>query len=425
MSQGMPRSQCRRSILLAFPWSNENVRADARALQRAGMLSLFCTTIAWRRSQALIGWLPSWLRAEFGRRVFEGIDPRLIRTFPGAEIARQIGRRIGLSALTRHETGWASADGVSRDFDERVARLVSKRRVRADAVYAYEYAALRTFKAAADAGMRRFYELPIGYWRAGLRIMTEERERKPEWASTIELLRDSAEKNARKDEEISTADHIIVPSRFVQKTLIEHPAMRATVDVVPYGAPTAVPIGPRSHGGKLRLLYVGHLSQRKGISYLFDAMNGLRDVATLTLVGPRPSGACPPLDIELQHHEWLGTVPHERVLELMSRHDLFIFPSLFEGFALVILEAMAQGLPVVATANSGADMAIEHGVNGFIVPIRDADAIARHVIEFFNDRERLAAMSAAAARRAADMSWAAREALFIETLRMRLATSVG
>jgi alpha-maltose-1-phosphate synthase len=415
----------RAAFLLAFPSSNQNVRADAIALERAGMLSLFCTTIAWRRSRSLFGFLPPGIRRELERRRFDGIDPARISTFPALELVRLIASRLGLSALTRHEVGWASFDGVSRAFDRHVARLIRRGSVSASAVYAYEYAAKRTFEAAAERGMRRFYELPIGYWRAGVRIMTEERERNPEWALTMEALQDSAEKQEQKDAEIRAADHIIVPSDFVRATLREHPAVTATVDVIPYGAPMPRPsaLAARSRGAKLRLLFVGHLSQRKGISYLFDAMRQLQSVATLTLVGPRVGGACPTLDGELKRHNWIAAVSHGQVLEIMSQHDIFVFPSLFEGLALVLLEAMAQGLPVVTTSNSGGSMVVDDGANGFVVPIRDPYAIVDAVLKLYNDRDRLASMSTAALRKAEEMSWAAREKALVALLHRRMVAS--
>ena len=408
--------------MLAFPSNNQNVRADALALKRAGMLSLFCTTIAWRRSRSLFGFLPSGVRRELERRVFDGIDPARISIFPARELVRLSASRLGLSALTRHEVGWASFDGVSRAFDRHVARLIRRGSTNASAVYAYEYAAKRTFEAAAERSMRRFYELPIGYWRAGLRILKEERERNPEWAKTIEALQDSSEKHQCKDDEIATADHIIVPSDFVRMTLREHPAINATIDVIHYGAPPAnsVALAARKRAPKLRLLYVGHLNQRKGISYLFDAMQRLQGAATLTLIGPKPDVECVALSAALKHHNWLGTMPHERVLEIMARHDVFVFPTLFEGLALVVLEAMAQGLPVITTPNSGAAAVIHDGRDGFIVPIRDADAIVARVLELARDGDRLAVMSAAALKKAEQISWAAREAIFIDTVRSRM-----
>jgi glycosyltransferase involved in cell wall biosynthesis len=159
------------------------------------------------------------------------------------------------------------------------------------------------------------------------------------------------------------------------------------------------------------------------VSYLFEAMHRLGGLATLTLVGPKSDSECPALERELQHHEWLGAVPQRRVLEIMSAHDVFVFPSLFEGMALVIPEAMSEGLPVIATPNSGAGMMVSDGVDGFIVPIRDAEAIVSRVAELASDRDRLAEMSAAALVKAAQMSWASRERLLIATLRNRMVAS--
>jgi glycosyltransferase involved in cell wall biosynthesis len=270
--------------------------------------------------------------------------------------------------------------------------------------------------------MRCCYELPIGYWRAGLEILSLERDRRPEWAATIDVERDSDEKRMRKDAELEAADHVIVPSDFVRDTLAAHPTLTAPVDVIPYGAPPPrlEILVARRRATKLRLLFVGQLSQRKGISYLFEAMRRLHDEATLTLVGQKPDGECAALTDELKRHNWLGTVPHSRVLEIMAQHDVFIFPSLFEGFALVLLEAMAQGLPVITTRNSGGNMAVHDGADGFIIPIRDPEAIVRCVSLLADDRERLESMSRAALAKAAQMSWASREEAFIGVIREHL-----
>ena len=134
----------------------------------------------------------------------------------------------------------------------------------------------------------------------------------------------------------------------------------------------------------------------------------------------RVGGYCPALEAELKRFEWLGSVPHELVFTIMRQHDIFVFPSLFEGLALVILEAMAQGLPVITTRNSGGPMAIDDGVNGFIVPIRDPDAIVGRVLELHGDRDRLASMGMAAWSKAEQMSWAARGRLMVDMLRSRL-----
>ncbi|HYC14483.1 MAG TPA: glycosyltransferase family 4 protein, partial [Stellaceae bacterium] len=355
-------------ILLSYPGKNQNVLKDLLALQRADMLALFCTTIAWRPEGALNGIVPAGIRGQLERRVFEGVDPRLIRAFPAREWVRQVALRLGLRALTRHERGWASFDAVAYGLDARVSALVRGGQTRAAAIYGYECSSLASFAAAAGAGMRRFYELTTGYWRAAARILGEESERNPEWAVTMEGLQDSAVKKARKDAELGNADHVFVPSSFVRTTLGEHPSLTASVEVMPYGAPPPNPraLMARGRAPALRLLYVGNLTQQKGLSYLFDAMRSLGNAATLTLIGQKPTPHCAALEDALGRYEWMGVLSHAEVLEVMARHDLLVLPTLFDGFGLVILEAMAQGLPVIATPNSGAPDTIEEGKDGFI-----------------------------------------------------------
>jgi glycosyltransferase involved in cell wall biosynthesis len=93
------------------------------------------------------------------------------------------------------------------------------------------------------------------------------------------------------------------------------------------------------------------------------------------------------------------------MLAEMARQDVLVFPSLFEGFGLVILEAMAQGVPVITTEATAGPEVITEGEDGFIVPIRDANAIAARLDQLATDRERLRAMSVAAHAKAARLGW--------------------
>jgi glycosyltransferase involved in cell wall biosynthesis len=90
----------------------------------------------------------------------------------------------------------------------------------------------------------------------------------------------------------------------------------------------------------------------------------------------------------------------------MRNHDVLVFPSLFEGFGLVILEAMSQGMTVITTPNTGGPDVTTDGENGFIVPIRSAEAIAERLETLVFDRKRLASMKEAALKTSRAMSWA-------------------
>jgi glycosyltransferase involved in cell wall biosynthesis len=152
------------------------------------------------------------------------------------------------------------------------------------------------------------------------------------------------------------------------------------------------------------VLYVGSLSQRKGLAYLLDAVETMGRSVELTLIGKRVA-ACKPLDAALQTHRWIDRLPHHGILDAMRSHDVLVFPSLFEGFGLVLTEALSQGMPILSTSHTCAPDIIEDGREGFIVPIRDADAIAEKLTLIHEDRSRLQGMKEAALQRARSMGW--------------------
>jgi alpha-maltose-1-phosphate synthase len=157
------------------------------------------------------------------------------------------------------------------------------------------------------------------------------------------------------------------------------------------------------------VLYVGSLGQRKGLSYALDAVDSLGSQVSLTLIGKVTAPQCRPLMAALRRHHWIETLPHPQILEQMRQHDVLLFPTLFDGFGLVITEALSQGLPVITTINSGAPECIRDGVEGFLVPIRNSQAIAERLQQLADDRDQLAAMRQACLRRAAELSWAGYE----------------
>jgi glycosyltransferase involved in cell wall biosynthesis len=102
------------------------------------------------------------------------------------------------------------------------------------------------------------------------------------------------------------------------------------------------------------------------------------------------------LDKALEKHHWIPALAHDQILQLMRTHDALVFPSLSDGFGMVLTEALSQGLPVIATHNSCGPDIIEEGGTGFVVPIRDAQAIAEKLELLDLDRDRLDAMKRAA-----------------------------
>lgn len=380
-------------ILVSHPTGNENVRQALTAFDDAGLLGEFWTTLSWNPEGFLHKFLPVSLGNLLKRRSYSPSIRDRTHTVPVREIGRLLGNVF-------------SIDSVSAALDARVARRI-RATARNEAIrcaYAYEDAALETFRAAAQKGFSRIYDLPIGYWRVGQRIFAEEAEREPEWASTLTGTRDTPEKLERKDEELRLANRLVVASSFTGKTLAEAP-VDASVEMIPYGAPSPLSADILPSSGPLKLLFVGSLGQRKGLSYLLKACEMLGNKITLTLLGRKTAPDCRPLEAATRRHRWIPTLDHAGVLREMHEHDVLVFPSLFEGFGLVVVEAMAQGTPVITTENTCGPDIIEDGVDGYLVPIRSAEAIAGKIDLLAGDPERLMAMKIAARQKAELHPW--------------------
>ena len=394
-----------RQVLLTHPTGNEFSRAALAGLQAASLLGEFSTAVATFPGNVWSMLARTPVGKDFARREFPQSLHHLTKQRPAREIARLVANKARLKILTTHETGPLSVDAVYRDLDRKVAKRIAAKSFRA--VYAYEDGALESFRAAKRAGTRCLYDLPIGYWRAAQRFLDTERERWPQWAATMPGFRDSADKLARKDEELQLADRIYVASSFTRSTLVDYPGELAPIEVIPYGYP--LPGEPRDYSRlgkrKLKMLFVGGLSQRKGIADVFAVAESMSSDAELTVLGNGPIESCQPLSSALKRHRWIPSTPHTRVLELMREHDVLLFPSLFEGFGLVITEAMSQGTPVITTdRTAGADL-IEHGTNGWLVEAGNTEALKTQVEQILNDPDSIALCGENARQSAALRSW--------------------
>jgi alpha-maltose-1-phosphate synthase len=391
-------------IILSHPTGNENVRQVALAFAEANLLEEFFVTLNWNPGLAFDRILPPRLRQSFRRRSFPELVRHRTRSQPMREAMRLFFGAIHLPLCSKHERGFLSIDAISAALDRAVAAEVGKN-ANCKLVYAYEDCAIATFAAAERRRIPRVYDLPIGYWRAGQRMFVEESECEPEWTPTLTGARDSHEKLARKDEETRLATRVVVASTFTKSTLAQAPHQRP-VTVIPYGAPPAATNEIAKGGAKLKILFTGSLGQRKGLSYALRAVEliGERN-CELTLLGRKAAEGCRPLDQAVRAHRWLPSLSHARVLLEMRQHDVLIFPSLFEGFGLAITEAMSQGTPVITTAHTAGPDIIDDGVDGFIVPIRSAEAIAEKLGLLARDRERLRAMKISAREKAQRHSW--------------------
>jgi glycosyltransferase involved in cell wall biosynthesis len=391
------------SVLLSHPTGNQNVRNALRSLAENRMLAEFWTTIAWNPERRWNQVLPSGLRMQLARRAFAEAPRERVKSVPWREVVRLGARPTLLKNLLCSGERPFSIIGMYRHFDGKVARRLRESKV--DAVYAYEGGALQTFREARRLGIATLYELPSAYWYWEHRLLSEEAERNPEFAGLLPKLKDSPGHMQWKDEELDLADFVFVPSQHVRHSLTGV-VPDEKIRVINYGAPPVRSRKPVSCDSirPLRVLFVGALIQRKGIGYLLDAVDQLGSQVELTIVGGRFQ-ANSRVDEACSRWRWFESLPHSRVLDLMQEADVLVLPSLTEGCALVVLEALACGLPVIVTPNTGSLEFVRDGCEGFVVPIGSSDAIADRLNALNRNRELLAAMSRNAHATAAEKSW--------------------
>ena len=193
----------------------------------------------------------------------------------------------------------------------------------------------------------------------------------------------------RMAKEQNYCDAIHVASNWVKNSYIANGFPEDKIKVIPYGANLdKFKIASRQIKRKFTVLCVGNISLIKGQLYLLEAWKKLNlPDAELIIVGAMTSSVKGLIEPYREFFTHYSFIPHHELKEIYNQADLFILPSLNDGFGLVVLEAMACGLPVIVTENTGASDAIEDGDNGFIIPACSPEALMEKIEFFFRNRK--------------------------------------
>jgi len=289
-------------------------------------------------------------------------------------------------------------------------RLFCERCVRrgfgtANSVYVYNGAGLEILQSARRGGLFSVVDQTSAAMRWDAKLLMEEAERWPDWATPEDSVEGWEEMSKREEEEWQLADRIICGSRYVADTIKAVGGPVEKCRVVPYGygeekdksgnlkpekdknqkaeslndCVSAPASGFRSHPSSLsarplRVLFVGTLCLRKGIPYLCEVMGLLKDdKIQFRIVGPSHTTEQGVSSLR-QFAEVVGSIPRSALAEHYEWADVLVLPSLSEGSANVCHEAASHGIPMIITPNAG--FALENGMAGSIVPIRSPTAIA-------------------------------------------------
>lgn len=281
----------------------------------------------------------------------------------------------------------------------------------AQAVYAFNGAAVEIFEAAKRSGLKCLLDMTIAPLEVVDKLLDEERQQFPDWEIGQSMPNPPDTLIARERREWELADLILCGSDYVADSLAEVGVETSKCRVVRWGYSGASTESDRSHRtAPLRVLVAGTVELRKGIPYVLQAAASLpperfhfRCVGPLridsrhlhrTQHGDPHSGGC--------RVEFAGPVARSEMSREYQNADVLVHSSLAEGSANVCYEALAHGLPVIATPNAGA--AITNGVEGFVIPIRSAEAIASSLERLARDTELRQSMGNAGRKRAATLT---------------------
>jgi len=379
----------------------------ALAFQETQQLAWYATSIfydptiwPYRLERLVPRGLAARLHRNFQRRYSPALSPALVRQFSYWEWAETAARRLGA-----HRLAARANERGNVAFGTMVTGLAEREPV--DVVWGYNTSALEVFRWANQRGICCVLDQTIGHSVTLDRIMIREYGLNPGFffhpqiPSTTSVIE-------RQNEELELADLVVVGSEWCGRTLIENGCAPEKIRVVAYGYdetlfPSTVPNRRPLGGRPVEFLFVGQLHARKGIAHLLQAFDEIPSAnAKLTLVGGLavPPTALAPYRQRVHH---IDSLPRSEVVKHFSSADCFIFPSLFEGSAIVLHEATGAGLGIVQSRAAGDG--VRGGTNGDIIDEVSADHIRRAVLRLLDAPERLLAWQDASWRQRGERTW--------------------
>jgi len=401
------------SVLISHPSVAPFVQQAARALLEQGELDRFITSVRFDPTSTVQRLLCAASRtlglsfeAQLKRRSVTEIPLSNIESHPWGEIARHFSSYLDRSGRLT-DLVWERTEAA---FDRIVARRV---RASHSAVYGFEYCSLATFTRAHELGVRIVYDMPAPEPRYVQGLLDAEISRFPELQTPLyhhTVLREGR-RIARRRAEWNASDLVIAASRFTRDSFAHAGLSIDKVRVVPYGAPPTVISADalQGHGSDhvpLRLIWAGTFSIRKGAHYLLEAWRkgNLGRYAHLKVFGTQslPDRLLRPAPDNI---DFAGSVPRSALMEQYRTSDALIFPTLCDGFGMVVTEAWSQGLPVITTDRAGAAELMQPLRNGLLIKAASSDAIGSALEWCVDHRKELRAMRESALATAAGWQW--------------------
>jgi glycosyltransferase involved in cell wall biosynthesis len=393
-------------IIVSNPSVAPHVRQTVKAYNDAGYLYKLFTSFFDHLDNKFSSFLRKIkpLQKEVSRRAFHELPIERFVSRPIPELLRSVAARVLSPTITDRIWEWSELG-----FDKWVAGNLNLST--ADAVHTYEHAALATLKRAGELSLFGIYEQPSQHHAFFTTIAKQQIALYPELNSAAaELLINAkaAKRNKRRDRELTLASLIICNSTFTKTTLVAGGVDEKKITVIPLAFPEVNPQPkPLRDKKPLVFIYAGNQSLRKASHLLYLAWrkcNFSADEAELWLIGkmllPETLRSNLPGKVTIKEN-----IPHEEMMALYQKADVFVLPTLADGFGMVITEAMSQGVPVVSSANSCGPDVIEHNKNGWIITAGDVDMLVDQMKWCVANPENVQSCGEAAKIKAAEWQW--------------------
>jgi glycosyltransferase involved in cell wall biosynthesis len=365
--------------------------AIPRSLHQAGQLAQLITD-AWVPPNSLFNTLPPSVLRSLRDRHHPDLAAAPVQGFTLDLLAFEMVHRYRQTPswdwmLQRNH--WFQEKAIAR-LDRLPQQILGKQ----PTLFTYSYAALHLLQYAKVRGWRTV----LGQIDPGVmeeNIVAAESARYPDLAPNWQPVPESYWDNWRA--ECQLADEIVVNSSWSQKLLIQAGIERSKIRVVPLVYQSPLPVFERIYPAifsperPLRVLFLGLVTLRKGIAAVLEAIDALAGMPIEFWIVGSVQIVIPP---ELQNHpqiRWVGAVPRSKTQDYYRQADLFLFPTLSDGFGLTQLEAQAWRLPIVASDRCGA--VVQDGVNGRILSDVTGAAIAEVLCHCLDNPQGLAAMA--------------------------------
>lgn len=410
-----------KKILVAHPERQHSFRV-AEALYKKGMLYKYVTTVYDKKASTLMRMLKLFLN----RKDLKKANSRRMQAVPDSDVV-QFCELEGLFFLLawridkKKRVLWHIQRHVSNRFQKKLARYIIENKV--GVVISYDLhskllfeildrEAPQVIRIIDDAHPNRnaLYDIykkleqqsgPFAVTHSGLERWLTDEGLANEYGVESRL-----------------ADLHIAASTFSRSTIQFNGFSNDRIILAPYGVDGSV-FKPKNKcfDGKLKVLFVGSINQRKGIYQILEAAKQLNGHGVeFTLVG---SGRAQtpelyrPYEGYVTFKDW---VSQDELSDLYGTSHVFVFPSMGEGFGLVLLEAMSAGLPIIASRNCAGPDLIEDGKNGFLIEAGSVDQLVEKIEWFIENKEKLPQMQECAMATARTMTWKAYEANLTEQL---------